>query len=81
MSIRWIQNVVIDGAKSSIEIQVGDRRIGDKCYIRVNAETEQWFDSESPDREEIISRGMSLLKKKLAGKKVTNPDGSAFSWG
>jgi hypothetical protein len=43
MSIRWIKNVLIDREKSTIEIQIGDRRIGDKCYTRINTETESWI--------------------------------------
>ena len=45
MAIRWMKNVIIDNAKSTIEIQLGDRKLGDKCYTRINNEIEQWFDN------------------------------------
>jgi hypothetical protein len=80
MSIRWIKNVLIDGEKSTIEIQIGDRRIGDKCYIRINKETEAWFHNLSDTRADIIAQGVELLKKRLEGKAVTYPDGKAFDW-
>ncbi|MBN2035913.1 MAG: hypothetical protein JW768_04150 [Chitinispirillaceae bacterium] len=80
MSIRWIKNVLIDTEKSTIEIQIGDRRIGDKCYTRINTETESWFDNHSDTRADIIAQGIDLLKKRLEGKTVTYPDGRAFDW-
>ena len=43
MSIRWIKNLIIDGEKSTIEIQIGDKKIGDKCYTRINNEVECWL--------------------------------------
>ena len=42
MSIRWVRNVLIDGEKSTVEIQLGARIIGDKCYTRINNEVEKW---------------------------------------
>jgi hypothetical protein len=80
MSIRWVQNIIVDGVKSMVEVQIGDRRIGDKCYIRVNNETERWFQNESDMREDIIAQGVELLKKRLEGKKITYPDGRPFDW-
>jgi hypothetical protein len=80
MSIRWVKNIVIDGVKSMIEIQIGDRRIGDKCYARVNAETEEWFETTFDNREAIIKQGKDLLKERLKGRKITYPDGKAFDW-
>ncbi len=80
MSIRWIRNVIIDGEKSTIEIQIGDRKIGDKCYTRINRETEVWFENYSEDRDDIIAQGIDILKRKLAGKKITNPDGTQYEW-
>jgi len=80
MSIRWVQNIIVDGVKSMVEVQIGDRRIGDKCYIRVNNETERWFQNESDIREDIIAQGVELLKKRLEGKKITYPDGRPFDW-
>jgi hypothetical protein len=81
MSIRWVKNVVIDGAKSAIEVHIGDRRIGDKCCTRIGSGAEVWFTNSSDDREKIIAQGIGILKRQLAGKKVTLPDGGAFDWG
>lgn len=51
MSLRWIRNVIIDGEKCTIEIQVGDKKIGDKCYTRINTEVEQWFENNFDTRK------------------------------
>jgi hypothetical protein len=80
MSIRWVKNVVIDGARSTIEIHIGEKRIGDKCYTRVGAEVESWFKNASDNREQILAQGIDLLKRRLAGKKVMGPDGRDFDW-
>lgn len=80
MSIRWLKNVIIDGEKSTIEIQIGDRKIGDKCYTRINQELEVWFENISEMRSDIIAQGIDLLKNRLEGKTVTNPDGTSYEW-
>ena len=80
MSIRWIKNVVIDGAKSVIEIQLGDRKIGDKCYTRIGAEVEKWFDNISETREDVIAQGLDILRRRLSGKAITYPDGRGYDW-
>lgn len=80
MSIRWIRNVIIDGKKSTLEIQLGDKKIGDKCYIRVNNETEIWFTNKSMERSKIIAQGIELLKEKLKGKNITNSNGTSYDW-
>jgi hypothetical protein len=80
MSIRWVKNVLIDGAKSTIEIQIGDKRIGDKSYIRVSGDVETWFEPSSAMREEVIAQGIEILKRRLHGKNITFPDGRAFDW-
>lgn len=80
MSLRWIRNVLIEGEKSTIEIQIGDKKIGDKCYIRVNSEVEQWFENIFDTRNDIIAQGIDLLKKRLETKKVTYPDGRIYDW-
>jgi len=81
MSIRWLRNVVIDGQKSTIEVQLGDRRIGDKCYTRINDEVEAWFDNyNGEDRAQIIAYGASILRARLNGKKVTYPNGQPYDW-
>ena len=80
MSIRWIRNVIIDGQKSIIEVQIGDRRIGDKCYTRVNADTERWFENIYDNRDDIIAQGIDLLRKQLEGSQITYPDGNEYDW-
>ncbi|MBN1759377.1 MAG: hypothetical protein JW863_13705 [Chitinispirillaceae bacterium] len=80
MSIRWLRNVIIDNEKSTIEIQIGDRRIGDKCYTRINQETEVWFENAFLERTDIIAQGIDILKRRLEGKTVTNPDGTPYAW-
>lgn len=80
MSIRWLRNVIIDNEKSTIEIQVGDRKIGDKCYTRINQETEVWFENMYETRADIIAQGIDILRNRLTGKTVTNPDGSNYEW-
>jgi len=80
MSIRWLRNVVIDGEKSTIEIQIGHKRIGDKCYTRISDEVEQWFDNIYETRNDIIAQGIDILKKRLDGRKVAYPDGRAYDW-
>jgi hypothetical protein len=80
MAIRWMKNVLIDSLKSTIEIQLGDRKLGDKCYTRINNEVEQWFDNVSDTRDDIIAQGLDILKRRLAGKKVAYPGGEAYDW-
>ena len=80
MSIRWLRNVIIDNEKSTIEIQIGDKRIGDKCYTRINQETEVWFENAYYERADIIAQGIDILKRRLEGKTVTNPDGTPYAW-
>lgn len=80
MSIRWMRNVVINSAKSTIEIQLGDKKIGDKCYFRIGNEIELWFDNISEQREDIIAQGIDLLKERLQDKNVTYPDGTVYDW-
>ncbi len=81
MSIRWIRNVVVDGEKTALEIQLGEKRIGDKCYTRLGGEVERWFNNTGIEREDIIRQGMEILKRRLAGKSVTYPDEREFDWG
>ncbi len=80
MAIRWMKNVLIEGAKGTVEIQLGDRKLGDKCYTRINNEVEQWFDNLSDTRDDIIAQGLDILKRRLDGKTVTYPNGTAYDW-
>ena len=80
MSIRWIRNVLIDNEKSTIEVQVGDKRIGDKCYVRVNNELEHWFETRSMERNDIVEQGKERLREWLQGKELKYPDGREYDW-
>lgn len=80
MSIRWIRNVIIEDEKSTVEIQLGERKIGDKCYVRVGKDLEQWFSNRGTTRDDIIAEGIELLKTKLSGKAVQYPDGREYDW-
>lgn len=80
MAIRWMKNVIIDNEKSTLEIQLGDRKLGDKCYTRVNNEIEQWFENLSDTRDDIIAQGLDILKQRLNGKTVTTPGGVLYDW-
>jgi hypothetical protein len=80
MSLRWIRNIVVDGQKCTIEIQIGDKKIGDKCYTRLNTEVELWFENIFDTRNDIIAQGIDLLKKRLERKQITYPDGRMYDW-
>jgi hypothetical protein len=80
VSIRWIRNLTIDGEKSSIEIQLGNRKIGDKCYTRTGTDVEEYFSNRGDTRDEIVAQGLSILKKRLKGKKMAYPDGREYDW-
>jgi hypothetical protein len=80
MSLRWIRNVVVDDRKSTLEVHMGERCIGDKCYTRVGKETEQWFENRSDVRDEVLARGIEILRKRLAGSTLTYPDGRPYDW-
>lgn len=80
MSIRWVKNVIVDGQKSTVEVQIGAKRIGDKCYTRSGTETEEWFSTSSEDRDTILAEGIKILKHRLEGKTMTYPDGRKFDW-
>jgi hypothetical protein len=80
MAIRWMKNVIIDNVKSTIEVQLGDRKLGDKCYTRINNEIEQWFDNFSDTREDVIAQGLDILKQRLEGKTVKTQSGTAYDW-
>ena len=80
MSIRWIRNVVVDARQATLEVLLGDRAISDKCYVRVNQDEEYWFRPSSGDRRAVLAQGLDLLKTKMQGRQVTEPNGSAFAW-
>jgi hypothetical protein len=72
--------VVIDGKKNSIEIQLGDKKIGDKCYTRVGTDVEEYFDNAGDSREEIVAQGMEILANRLKNIKIAYPDGRDYDW-
>jgi hypothetical protein len=80
MAIRWMKNLMIDGTKSTIEIQLGDRKLGDKCYTRVNNEIELWFENFSDLRDDILAQGLDILKQRLEDKSVTYQNGTPYDW-
>jgi hypothetical protein len=80
MAIRWMKNVLIDNKKSTLEIQLGDRKLGDKCYTRINSDVEQWFENLSDTRDDIIQQGLDILKRRLEGKNVIYPNGTVYDW-
>ena len=80
MSIRWIRNVLIDDELTTIEVQIGYRVIGDKCYTRVGNDIERYFNQVSNDRNEIVLEGRNLLQGQLSGRKITYPDGRIYDW-
>jgi hypothetical protein len=79
-SMRWIHNILIEGERSSIEIMLGTKQLGDRCNVRINQEPEIWFNPYSSDKHEILSKGKDILKKRLQGKALTFLDGAPFDW-
>jgi len=80
MSLRWIRNILVNGDKYTIEIQIGDKKIGDKCYTRMNSDVEVWFENIFDTRSDIIAQGIDIFKKRLDGKIITYPDGRPYDW-
>ncbi len=80
MSIRWIRSVLVDEEETALEIQIGYRRMGDRCYTRIGQGLEEYFHSQSEDRGELVHQGIDILQRKLANKSVTYPDGRLYDW-
>lgn len=80
MSIRWVRNVLVDNEETTLEVQVGYRVIGDKCYTRIGSEIEVYFNRMSNNRDEIVLEGKNMLQRQLVGKNVTYPDGRIYDW-
>ena len=80
MSLRWIRNVVVDGEKATLEIQLGEKRIGDKSYARVNKEVETWYNAPYFERDKVLEEGKKLLKDRFANRIIKYPDGRDFNW-
>lgn len=80
MSIRWIRNVKIDGEENVLEIQMGYKTIGDRCYTRIGTELEEYFVPTSEFRDEILEEGKAILKNKLSSKSITTLEGEPYDW-
>lgn len=80
MSIRWIRNVVIDKEKSTLEVQMGYHKMGDKCYTRIANETESYFENIYETRDDILAQGVDILRQRLENRNVTYPDGRDYDW-
>jgi len=76
----WIEDVLIEGKRSSLRVMFGARKIGDKACYRAGEAVEVWFSPEYMDRDGIIQQGKTLLEKSLDGKKVTTLNGTPYSW-
>ena len=79
-SIRWIRHLEVDGEQMTIEIMLGTEHISDKCYVRINSESEMYFRPESETRQGIIASGIDILKKHFKGSVVRNLNGSVYQW-
>ncbi len=80
MSIRWIRNILLDGKKTTIEVMLGAGKIADKCYVRIDGQSETWFTPSGGSRDEILNEGIHLLKNRLDGRAVYSSQGSEFNW-
>lgn len=80
MSIRWIRSVMVDGRQTTLEVMLGNTRIADKCYVRMNQDDELWFHPRTDSREAILQQGIDMLKERLHGRQVTGPGGAPFTW-
>ncbi len=80
MSIRWIRNVLIDGVENTLEIQLGYKSIGDRCYVRVGTGLEEYFTPFAEHRVGIVEEGVALFQQKLISSSVTTPEGDLYDW-
>jgi len=80
MSIRWIRNVIVDGTESTLEIQLGYKTIGDRCYVRIGNEMEEYFSPISFIRADIVEEGIALIQSKLINNTVMTPEGNIYDW-
>ncbi len=80
MSIRWIRNVLVDGQQATLEVMLGNHKIADKCYVRVDDEEENWFIPSQEHRDAILAEGIAILKSRLTGRDVKAQTGAPFSW-
>ncbi len=80
MSVRWIRNVLVDGEESVLEIQLGYKSIGDRCYIRVGSEMEEYFTPFANHRSGIVEEGIAQLQAKLINSTITTTEGDIYGW-
>jgi uncharacterized protein (UPF0262 family) len=80
MSIRWIRNVMVDNEESSLEIQLGYKTIGDKCYTRIGEDMEEYFNPVAEHRQGILEEGKAILQQRLQGKAIIKLNGEPYDW-
>lgn len=79
-SIRWIRNILVDGVPSTIEIMIGASHISDKCYVRIDNDSEVYFTPMDDTREGVVQSGIQILQKAFVGRNLSLPDGQPFRW-
>ena len=79
-SIRWIRTVQVNEKETTLEIMLGSRNISDKCYVRINQNTELYFKADEDSRAGVISKGIEILKNHFANDTVTYPNGTPYDW-
>ena len=79
-SLRWIRNLIVDGEPTTIEIMLGTENISDKCYVRINSEQELWFKINSDFRDDIVSKGLDILRERFKDNVVKLPNGQLYNW-
>ena len=80
MSIRWIRNVLIDNEESTLEVQLGYKSIGDRCYIRIGTDMEEYYTPITEYRQGILEEGVALLQDRLRSKSITTLNGDTYDW-
>ena len=73
-----IEDILIDGAKSSIMVMFGYKIIGDKCCYKIGKNIEKWFDPNSVIKKDIIVQGKQLIIESLQGKTLKFLNGNDY---
>lgn len=79
-SIRWIRSILVEGVPTTLEIMIGTSSIADKCYVRVNSESEYYFKPPLDSRDAIVNRGKEILQKRFEGKDLKTTEGQPYLW-
>ncbi len=79
-SIRWIRTIVVNGQETTVEIMLGATHISDKCYVRINQNTELYFKANEGSREGVVLKGIDILKNHFLNDTLTSLDGNPFDW-